>query len=143
MPVVLAVVGEGQDRVRGELGAAIADHRDRLAALRRASPLFSMQIHQRRIVDHRTSEEPFQARVLALKALHPLGFADLHAAILGLPLVYGRIADSAVAAQFNGGDPASYFFKSSDDPVFVNLLGFISSVRDSVSFLAHPTTSKT
>ena len=44
-------------------------------------------------------EQPFQTGVPGREAYQPLGLAYLHAALLSLPLVDGRIADAMLAAQ--------------------------------------------
>jgi hypothetical protein len=56
------------------------------------------------MVEHGIGKKPFQTRFLALKALQPLGVTDIHAAILGFPLVNGRIADPVLTAQISDGN---------------------------------------
>lgn len=96
---------------------ALHKMRDRLP-LRSGRYHFSEEILQGRIVEHRIRQQPLQPGVLVLKALQPLGLADIHPAILGLPLVDGRIADAVLAAQIGHGNPSLVLLQNADDLVF-------------------------
>lgn len=63
-------------------------------------------------IEHRIRQQPFQTSVFVLETLQPLGLADIHAAILGFPLVDGRIADAVLAAQIGDRNPGLVLFQN-------------------------------
>jgi hypothetical protein len=73
---------------------------------------FSQEVLQSGIVEHRIGQQPFQTGVLVYQTLQPLGLADIHAAILGLPFIDGRIADAVLAAQIGNGNPGLMLFQN-------------------------------
>ena len=89
--------------------------------MRRASPLFSQEILQRSIVEHRIRQKSFQTGVLVFQPLQPLRLADIHAAILGFPFVDGRITDAVFAAQIGDGNPGLVLLQNADDLIFGEL----------------------
>ena len=66
---------------------------------------FSSQVVQRRIVKHSIGQHPSKAVVQVPEPLKALGLADIHAAILFLPLASVGIADALLAAQIGDGNP--------------------------------------
>src|SRR6185437_16351121 len=71
-------------------------------AWRRASEFFCDKVLQRRVVEHRVSQQALQLGVLVLELLEPLGLGDVHAAELRLPGVERRRADPVLAADLGG-----------------------------------------
>jgi hypothetical protein len=73
---------------------------------------FSPRDLSARIVEHRIRQRPLQTGVLVLEPFQALGLADIHTAILGLPLVDGRITDAVLAAQIGDGNPGLMLFQN-------------------------------
>ena len=82
-----------------------------LSASGRASPLLSQKILSRRIIQQGVSQQPLQLRVLALQRPRPLGLRDVRASEFSLPFVDAGVADTMLAAEIGGPDPASWSFK--------------------------------
>lgn len=80
--------------------------------------IFSEQVYRSGMVQHGDGEELLQPAVLILERLQPLRLADIHTAILGLPFVDDRIADTLLAAQVGHGTPGLVLFQNADDLVF-------------------------
>ena len=89
-----------------------------LAAFRRALPLFSKEVLQRCIIQHRIGQQPLQTSVLVLEPFKALGLADIHTAISGFPFVDCRIADAVPAAQISDGNPGLVLLQNADDLIF-------------------------
>ena len=89
-----------------------------LAAFRRALPLFSKEVLQRCIIQHRIGQQPLQTSVLVLEPFKALGLADIHTAISGFPFVERRIADAVPAAQISDGNPGLVLLQNADDLIF-------------------------
>nr|P17986.1 RecName: Full=Insertion element ISR1 uncharacterized 30.8 kDa protein A [Rhizobium sp.]CAA29833.1 unnamed protein product [Rhizobium sp.] len=66
---------------------------------RRASPLFSQQVLQGHVVQHRVRQHPLQPGVLILERLEPPSLRHVEPAKLGLPFVKGRRADPVASAH--------------------------------------------
>src|SRR5665213_518603 len=90
----------------------------RPALTQRALPFFSEEIFQRRVVEHGIGQQPLQLGVLVLERPQLPGLADVHTAILGLPLVDARIAHAMLAAQIGDRDARLVLFQYPDDLVF-------------------------
>lgn len=81
-------------------------------------PVFSQKVFQRRVVQHRIGQKLLQSGVLVLECLQPLRLADVHAAILGLPLVDAGVAHTMLAAQIGDRNPGLLFLQYPDDLLF-------------------------
>jgi len=67
--------------------------------------LFCEKLAQRGGVQHLLGQELLELRVLVLELLQPLGLGDVHAAVLGLPVVKRRFGDAVLARQIGGLRP--------------------------------------
>lgn len=85
---------------------------------RRASPLFSQQILQRHVVEHRVGQHPLQPSVLVLQRLQPLGLRHVEPAEPGLPLVECRLADPMPPADIRRRNTRLLLPQDRDDLLF-------------------------
>lgn len=95
-----------------------------------ASEVLAEHLAQCRDIHRLFGQQPLQFRVLVLGPLQALRLADIHANILGLPLVFVRIADEVLAPKIGDRTFASC---SSRMPMLwssMNLLHFISGPFD-------------
>src|SRR4030081_2064671 len=71
-----------------------------------------------RIVQHGVGQQPFEARVLALQRLQPLGLRDVHPAELRFPFVDTGVADAMLAAQIGDRNAGLVLLQNPDDLFF-------------------------
>src|SRR5579863_6821602 len=105
-------------RARRSLISWASTRRAKPRAWRRASEFFCHKVLQRRVVEHRVSQQPLQLGVLVLELLEPLGLGYIHAAELCFPGVERRRADPVLAADLGGRKPRRLLPQNPNDLFF-------------------------
>src|SRR6185312_8142819 len=80
-----------------------------------ASDVFSEQVLERCVVQHRLGQQLLQPPVLILQRLQAAGFGYVESAVLGFPLVEGRARDPVTAANLLGLSPGFVLAQHPDD----------------------------
>lgn len=79
---------------------------------------FSEHLFQCRDVHHLLGEHLLQLGVLRFQRLQPPSFGHFHAAILGSPIIEGRVTDPMLATQLLRAKPSLMLFQITNDLFF-------------------------
>src|SRR4030081_1580187 len=81
-------------------------------------PFFCQKILQRRVVEHGVRQQLLDLGVLAFQAFQALGLGELEPAVLGFPVVEGRLADPVLTAESSRLHPGLVLPQNRDDLLF-------------------------
>src|SRR3984893_9341980 len=129
-PVVCTGSAESNDPTRPTRTHAADSARDApspsslLLAAPQASDVFSEQVLERRVVQHRLRQQLLQPPGLILQRLQPASLGDAEPAVFCFPLVEGRARDPVAPADFLSLGPGLVLPQHADDLFFAEAASF-------------------